>query len=54
MGFDNATAVLELLVKYCRHLHTRNTNERLNEDIWHRKRIIHIFKPKIGSSPHLR
>lgn len=43
MGFDDATAVLELPVKYRRRLRTTNAVERVNEEIRRRERIIRIF-----------
>jgi putative transposase len=42
-GFDDATAVLALPAAYRRRLRTTNGQERLNEEIRRRERVIRIF-----------
>jgi putative transposase len=42
-GSDDATAILELPVKYRKRLRTTNSLERLNEEIRRRERVIRIF-----------
>jgi transposase-like protein len=42
-GFDDATAILVLPVPYRRKLRTTNSQERLNEEIRRRERVIRIF-----------
>jgi putative transposase len=42
-GFDDATAVLSLPEKYRKRLRTTNSQERLNEEIRRRERVIRIF-----------
>jgi putative transposase len=42
-GFDDATAVLALPLPYRRRLRTTNGQERLNEEIRRRERVIRIF-----------
>jgi putative transposase len=42
-GFDDATAVLALPVAYRKRLRTTNGQERLNEEIRRRERVIRIF-----------
>ena len=42
-GFDDATAVLALPLPYRRRLRTTNGQERLNEEVRRRERVIRIF-----------
>ena len=42
-GFDDATAILALPVTYRKRLRTTNGQERLNEEIRRRERVIRIF-----------
>lgn len=42
-GFDDVTAVLELPERYRKRLRTTNGQERLNEEIRRRERVIRIF-----------
>lgn len=42
-GFDDATAVLSLPDKYRKRLRTTNSQERLNEEVRRRERVIRIF-----------
>jgi putative transposase len=43
VGFEDATAVMQLPEKYRRKLRTTNNLERLNEEIRRRERVIRIF-----------
>jgi putative transposase len=47
-GFDDATAVLALPLAYRKRLRTTNGQERLNEEVRRRERVIRIF-PDRGS-----
>ncbi len=42
-GFDDATAVFDLPEKYRKRLRTTNMQERLNEEVRRRERVIRIF-----------
>lgn len=42
-GFDDATAILMLPEKYRKRLRTTNSQERLNEEVRRRERVIRIF-----------
>jgi putative transposase len=42
-GFDDATAVLVLPCRYRQRLRTTNSQERLNEELRRRERVIRIF-----------
>ena len=42
-GFDDATAVFALPEKYRKRLRTTNMQERLNEEVRRRERVIRIF-----------
>lgn len=42
-GFDDATAILSLPMRYRKRLRTTNSVERLNEEIRRRERVIRIF-----------
>jgi len=42
-AFDDAMAVMELPLKYRRRLKSTNMQERLNEEIRRRERVIRIF-----------
>jgi transposase-like protein len=42
-GFEDVTAVLDLPAKYRKRLRTTNAQERLNEEIRRRERVIRIF-----------
>ncbi len=48
-GFEDATAVLVLPVKYRRRLRTTNMLERFNEEIRRRERVIRIF-PNVAAA----
>lgn len=51
-GFDDATAVLALPEPYRKRLRTTNSQERLNEEIRRRERVIRIF-PNTASAERL-
>jgi transposase-like protein len=51
-GFDDATAVLFLPERYRKRLRTTNSQERLNEEIRRRERVIRIF-PNAASAERL-
>ena len=42
-GFDDAVAVLNLPARYRKRLRTTNGQERLNQEIRRRERVIRIF-----------
>ena len=42
-GFDDAVAVLNLPARYRKRLRTANGQERLNQEIRRRERVIRIF-----------
>ncbi|MBG9795990.1 transposase, partial [Paenibacillus dendritiformis] len=42
-GFDDATAVMSIPEKYRKRLRTTNSQERLNEEVRRRERVIRIF-----------
>jgi putative transposase len=42
-GFEDATAVFALPEKYRKRLRTTNMQERLNEEVRRRERVIRIF-----------
>ena len=51
-GFENAVSVMVLPEKYRRRLRTTNRQERLNEEIRRRERVIRIF-PAVASAHRL-
>lgn len=51
-AFDDATAVLFLPERYRKRLRTTNSQERLNEEIRRRERVIRIF-PNVASAERL-
>lgn len=51
-GFEDATAVLGLSERYRKRLRTTNSQERLNEEIRRRERVIRIF-PNTASAERL-
>ena len=51
-GFDDATAVLILPARYRKRLRTTNAQERLNQEIRRRERVIRIF-PNEASAERL-